>query len=124
MPIFPIDIVRQFLNAMEARDIVKAKEMLAHNFEMTFPGGAVFHELEQLIVWSKSRYKSIGKTFEKFDNMSNEDKSVVYCFGTLSGQGNDGRLFEGIRFVDRFEIVDGKLKSQRVWNDMAEMRSQ
>ena len=72
MPIFPIDIVRQFLNAMEARDIVKAKEMLAHDFEMTFPGGAVFHELEQLIDWSKSRYKSIGKTFEKFDNMSNE----------------------------------------------------
>ena len=50
MPIFPIDIVRQFLNAMEARDIVKAKEMLAHDFEMTFPGGAVFHELEQLIL--------------------------------------------------------------------------
>ena len=114
MPTSPIDLVRQFLNAMEARDIVKAKEMLAHDFKMTFPGAVVFHELKQLIDWSRSRYKSMGKTFEKFDDMSNEEETVIYCFGTLSGQGNDGRLFEGIRFVDRFQIVDGKLKSQRV----------
>ena len=98
--------------------------MLTHDFEMTLPGAVMFHELKQLIDWSRFRYKSIGKTFKKFNDMSNEEKTVVYCFGTLSGQGNDGRLFEGIRFVDRFQIVDGKLKSQRVWNDMAEMCSQ
>jgi hypothetical protein len=85
-----IDLVRQFLNAMEAWDIVKAKRIHFHDFEMTFPGGAVFHELEQLIEWSKSRYKLISKTFEEFDDVSNEKKSVVYCFGTLSGQGYDG----------------------------------
>jgi hypothetical protein len=59
----PIDLVRQFLNVIEARGIVKAKGMLARDFEMTFPGGAVFRELEQLIEWPKLRCKLISKTF-------------------------------------------------------------
>jgi hypothetical protein len=62
-----IGLVSQFLGAMEARDIVKAKRMLAHDFEMTFPGGFVFHKLEQLIEWSKPRRTLISKTFEEFE---------------------------------------------------------
>ena len=81
---------------MEAWNIVGAKRILPHDFEMTFSGGVVFHELEKLIGWSKSRHKLRGKIFEEFDAVYNEKKSVVYCFGTLSGQGYDGRLFEGI----------------------------
>jgi hypothetical protein len=55
--------------------------------------------------------------------VSNEKEYVVYCFGTLPGQWNDGRLFKGIRFVDRFQIVEGKLKPQRIWNDTTEALS-
>ena len=64
---------------MEARDIVKAKEMLAHDFEMTFPGTVVFHELKQLIDWSKPRYKSIGKTFKNLMTcpMKKKPSSIV-----------------------------------------------
>lgn len=54
--------------------------MLANDFEMTFPGGAVFCELEQLIEWSKPRYKLIKKTFEKFNNVSNEKNLLLTDF--------------------------------------------
>ena len=28
-----------------------------------------------------------------------------------------------IRFIDRFEVIDGKITKQDVWNDMAEVRA-
>jgi hypothetical protein len=31
--------------------------------------------------------------------------------------------FDGIRFIDRFLVVDGLLARQEVWNDLAEHRS-
>jgi len=34
----------------------------------------------------------------------------------------DGRPFEGIRFIDRFEIQDGLIVKQDVWNDMGEYK--
>ena len=34
-----------------------------------------------------------------------------------------GACFEGIRFIDRFEVIDGKITKQDVWNDMAEVRA-
>jgi len=43
---------------------------------------------------------------------------VVFCTGTLHGEWLDGSTFEGIRFVDRFEIADGLLQRQDVWNDL------
>jgi phenylpyruvate tautomerase PptA (4-oxalocrotonate tautomerase family) len=120
-PIQPAELVQQFLNAMGARDLAKAKSCLAESFTMLFPGGAEFTKLEEMIEWAKPRYQSIKKSYEKFDEAFDKDGAVVYCFGTLSGQWLDETSFEGIRFVDRFRVVDEKLTNQRVWNDMAEV---
>ena len=30
------------------------------------------------------------------------------------------QVFEGIRFVDRFEVAGGRITRQDVWNDLAE----
>jgi hypothetical protein len=38
----------------------------------------------------------------------------------LYGVWCDGSAFNGIRFIDRFTITDGKITSQQVWNDLAE----
>ncbi len=38
----------------------------------------------------------------------------------LAGEWPDGTPFDGIRFIDRFELADGKLARQEVWNDLAE----
>jgi hypothetical protein len=31
----------------------------------------------------------------------------------------DGSAFEGVRFLDRFDVRDGRIQRQDVWNDLA-----
>lgn len=120
----PIQVVKGYLAAMEAREIEAARAMLGEGFAMIFPGTAPMHTLEEMIAWSKPRYRSIAKTFDGFDAMQGAgDAAIVYCRGTLSGEYHDGRTFGGIRFIDRFEVTDGKITRQEVWNDMAETRA-
>ncbi|HSO48823.1 MAG TPA: nuclear transport factor 2 family protein [Rhizobiaceae bacterium] len=108
---------------MEARDLASAKGFLADGFEMTFPGGENFRRLEDLVEWSRGRYRFVRKTYENFDECFSENGIAVYCFGTLSGEWPDGTAFSSIRFIDRFEVADGKLLGQLVWNDLAIFRS-
>lgn len=114
------EVVQQYLTAMEKRELDTAQTFLAEDFSMTFPGGKAFTTLPQLVEWSKTRYQSIGKTHERFDQSQDGDETVVYCYGTLSGVWLDGTGFSGIRFIDRFVVVDGLICSQLVWNDLAE----
>ncbi|MCT8973672.1 tautomerase family protein [Microbaculum marinisediminis] len=116
----PVDLVRAFLAAMEARDLDGARGFLADDFRMSFPGGAEFGRLEQLVEWARERYRFVRKTYDRFDVTADADGPVVYCFGTLSGEWLDGAAFSGIRFIDRFAIRDGLLADQKVWNDLAE----
>jgi len=113
-------VVREFLAAMEARDLKKAQSMLADDFTMVFPGTGPMRKLEELIAWAKDRYARVAKTYQRFDTAPGADGVAVYCFGTLHGEWLDGRAFEGIRFIDRFTVADGKIADQRVWNDMGE----
>lgn len=113
-------LVRAFLEAMHARELERARGFLAPGFEMCFPGGARFRQLEELVAWGRERYQGVSKVFERFDECWAADGNVVYCHGTLQGRWPDGQAFEGIRFVDRFLVVDGRLARQDVWNDLAE----
>ncbi|MCG6122317.1 MAG: tautomerase family protein [Microvirga sp.] len=119
----PAGIARAFLDAMQERDLERARSFLAPGFEMTFPGDARMTQLEELVAFSASRYRSVRKTYERFDAVPGGDRAIVYCFGTLSGEWTDGTPFEGIRFVDRFEIEKGAIVRQQVWNDIAEVRN-
>jgi len=120
----PAQIVKDYLAAMEAREVEKARAMLGDGFTMTFPGTAPMRTLEDLIEWSKPRYKFVTKTYEGFDSMQGAgNEAIVYCRGTLQGEYHDGSTFVGIRFIDRFEINGSKITKQDVWNDMAEVRA-
>lgn len=120
----PSDLVRHFLDAMENRDLPAATACLADGFTMQFPGSATMTQLNELIEWSKPRYSKVSKTYDRFDVMvCDGSTSIVYCIGTLSGVWRDGTTFSGIRFIDRFEVADGKITQQDVWNDMAEEKS-
>lgn len=112
-------VVRAYLEAMEARDLERARRFLGPSFAMTFPGDVRLHSLEALIAWAQPRYRFVRKTCERFDAMG----PVVYCFGTLGGLWPDGTPFQGIRFIDRFELAGGLIVRQDVWNDLAEVRS-
>jgi len=118
------ELVKTFLETMEARDLAGAKAMLAPGFAMTFPGGARFATLEELVAWARPRYQWVRKRYDRFDEVPGADgEGVVYCHGTLHGMWPDGTAFEGIRFIDRFAIRDGKLADQQVWNDLAEYQA-
>ncbi len=113
------DLVRAFLDAMEARDLGKASAMTGPGFTMTFPGGAVFTELQDLVAWSAKRYRNIRKTYAVFDETCRGAVTIVYCHGVLNGEALDGKEIADVRFIDRFEIRDGKIVDQKVWNDLA-----
>ncbi len=116
----PVALVRGFLSAMEARDLESARAFLADGFTMHFPGQPPMHTLEELVAWSKPRYRSVAKSYDGFDVTATETAVVVYAFGTLHGEWLDGTAFSGIRFIDRFEVVAGRFTRQDVWNDMGE----
>lgn len=119
----PAETVTAFLRAMERRDLAAAAAMTGEGFAMTFPGPARFTALEALVAWSRPRYRGVAKTFERIDAMPAEDGAVVYALGTLAGEWPDGAAFSGIRFIDRFELRDGLIVRQDVWNDLAEHRA-
>jgi phenylpyruvate tautomerase PptA (4-oxalocrotonate tautomerase family) len=117
-------LIAQFLEAMSARDLPRAQSHLRADFQMSFPGGQSMTQLTELMAWAASRYRSIAKTNMVFEESWQGDKTVVFCHGLLSGEWPDGTAFQGIRFVDRFEVVKGLIARQDVWNDLAELRPQ
>ena len=117
-------LVRQFLERMQARNLDAARQLLAADFVMTFPGAAPMRDFAELLDWAKGRYSRIGKRFERFDECWGHDATVVYCSGTLEGVWLDGTAFSGIRFIDRFEVAGGLIRRQDVWNDLAEVAGQ
>lgn len=118
----PVDVVQRFLAAMEAREPAVADGFLAPGFEMVFPGDVRMTGLDELIAWAAPRYRDVRKRFDGFDVAGGEDATVVICHGTLAGTWPDGIKFDGIRFVDRFELRGGRIVRQQVWNDLAEVR--
>lgn len=115
------DIAVAFLRAMEQRDLEQARRFLAPGFTMCFPGGREMTRLEELVERSAGRYRHVAKAFERIDEAWTDRGAIVYCSGTLHGTWNDGTAFDGIRFIDRFEIADGLIERQDVWNDMGEL---
>ena len=120
----PKRLVRQYLDAMEARDLDSARALLGDGFTMTFPATEPMKTPEQLIEWSKPRYRFVKKSYDAYETFKGEgDTAVVYCRGTLFGEWPDGTPFDGIRFIDRFEVTGDKITRQDVWNDMAETKA-
>lgn len=113
----------RYLAAMEARDLDTARRLVAADLELIFPGSVRRGDLGEIVSGSAARYRRIDKHVEGCDICELPGgTSVVYVRGTLHGQWPDGRDFAGIRFIDRFELCDGLIRRQEVWNDAGEWR--
>ena len=114
-------IVRTYLRLVEERDLDAASEFLADDVSIVFPGGRTFGSLTDQVASSAGRFRSVKKTLDQLDVVSDGAETTVYVYGTLSGQALDGSSFDGVRFIDRFALNDGQIVSQMVWNDLAEV---
>ncbi len=113
-------IVRAFLAAMEEGDLATAAAYLAGQPEFVFPGNRRMNDLAAIDAAVGRRYRRIRKRIEMVDVAGSDAEAIVHVHGTLFGEWPDGTPFEGIRFIDRFRIEEGRIVSQMVWNDAGE----
>ena len=119
-----IAIAKNYLDAMEARDLARAKTFVSPQAVFVFPGGAERQDLAAIVAGSATRYQFVGKHVEGYDAAVAAGGGVnVYVRGALHGRWLDGSAFAGIRFIDRFEIRGGLIVRQDVWNDAGELRT-
>lgn len=114
-----VKTVRAFLLAVENRDLVSAQSLVSEDFTMVFPGDRRMASLSDFSNWAGTRYRFVRKSYDRFDVADD----VVYSVGMLSGEWLSGNPFSGIRFIDRFELKDGLIVLQQVWNDLGETKS-
>lgn len=115
-----VETITNFLRLVEERRLDEAAPYLADDVTLTFPGGRTFSSLEEQVASSAGRFRSVRKVFERFDVVEVDESIIVYSFGTLEGEGLDGRSFSGVRYIDRFVLRDGLIVDQKVWNDLGE----
>ena len=115
-----IDLVMEFLGLVEARRLTEAGRFLSSEVEIVFPGGRRFASLDEQVASSAGRFRSVRKSHDSFDVAVDGDRTIVYVFGTLEGEDVEGQAFASVRFIDRFVLVDGLIRSHMVWNDLAE----
>ena len=90
------------------------------NSSITFTGGRAMPSAHEITAFNAGRYNWVKKQLGQFDWTEHADHTVVYSNGTLYGEWPDGRTFSGNRYLDRFEVRDGKITRMDVWNDSAE----
>lgn len=117
-----IEMVQDFLELTSSRELDQAAAYLADGATMVFPGGYRFTSLTEMAEQAKKRYRWVRKRMERWDVFPAQESGVttVYCLGTLYGEDLNGQPFEGVRFVDRFEIENGRIRLQEVWNDLGQ----
>ncbi|WP_104203943.1 tautomerase family protein [Billgrantia saliphila] len=115
----PEEVVRDFLDAMEGRDLPRAERLLDDSFSMVFPGSGEMTRLVDLVAWTGERYRFVRKRIAGFDSFAEGERATVVCHGELDGEWPDGTPFAGVRFIDRFELHCDRIVRQQVWNDLA-----
>jgi ketosteroid isomerase-like protein len=120
LPESDANIVRAFLDATMVPDPETAATYLDPEVSITFTGGRRFAQAAEIATFNARRYKWVKKRQERTDITPGEQVTVVYNSGTLYGEWPDGAPFEGNRYIDRFEVRNGKIVKMEVWNDSAE----
>lgn len=115
-------IAREFLAAVESRDLDAAAAHLADKVEFIFPGGHRTDDLASVSTGVAQRYRYVRKRIEAVDVAGSDERAIVYVRGMLFGEWPDGTAFEDIRFIDRFQFERSRIVSQQVWNDAGEAR--
>ncbi len=113
--------IDRFLALIAERRMEEASRYLAPSARIVFPPGRAFASMAEMAAGMQARYRSVDKVRERWDIWTREDgTTVVYNSGTLYGVNLHGVPFSGVRYLDRFELRNGLIVGQEVWNDLAE----
>lgn len=115
-----VAIVKEFLVASMIPDAERAATYMHPEVKIIFTGGRAMAGVADIAQFNGARYKWVKKALGEFDAVQHDDYVVIYSNGTLYGEWPDGRPFADNRFIDRFEVRDGKITRMDVWNDSAE----
>ena len=110
------ELVLAYLSMIGDRELGRAAERLSADVVMVFPGDEEHVSLHDQQAAAVDRYRDVRKSFGSVD--VDLERQVVVVQGTLTGENVHGVAFQHVRFVDRFEIVDGLICRQEVWNDL------
>ncbi|MDR7039690.1 ketosteroid isomerase-like protein [Methylobacterium sp. BE186] len=113
-------IVTAYLEASMVPDPETAARYMAPDLEIVFTGARRFRHPREVTAFNAGRYAWVKKRMERLDVVPAQGETTVYSLGTLYGAWPDGTAFEGNRYVDRFTVRDGLIRSMEVWNDSAE----
>lgn len=116
----PVEVVERFLRLAEERRLEEAEALLAPGALLVFPGSRRYDTLQEMVADARGRYRWVRKRIERWDVITETERAIVFCIGTLYGEDLGGQPFDGVRFLDRFEVRDGRIVRQEVWNDLAE----
>ncbi len=112
------DIVSAYLTSTNEGDLKAASCFLGNNFEMTCPGNIKFKALAEFSEWTQNRYSKVLKNILSKNVSFRGLDSTVFFHGTLSGTWHNGYDFSDVRFIDRFDVSEGLINSQEIWNDL------
>lgn len=116
-----VEIVKEFLAASMAPDPDRAAALMSPDVVITFTGKRVMPTVHGVTAFNAGRYQWVKKQLGEFDWMEKSPGHVVvYCTGFLYGVWPDGREFAGNRYLDRYEVIAGRISKMDVWNDSAE----
>jgi len=116
-----VRVAAAFLSAQAARDVDAARPLASDAFRVVSPGGKQTG-LDALFERLRTAYRSLQKLPEAQDVASVDGGWVVYTHGTMVGERSDGTKFDGVRFLDRLVVRDGKVETQQIWNDFGAPR--
>jgi len=118
----PADVAKGFLDAMSRRDFEAMEKLMAPEFKMTVSGGLVFRHPREFAANSRAKQRTAKKTTDRFEEIKTVDGGIVFAIGSMAGEWNNGTTYANIRYIDRFEIENGKIVDMNVWSDMADFR--
>ncbi|WP_049901339.1 nuclear transport factor 2 family protein [Halococcus agarilyticus] len=112
----PRPVVEAFFDRMADDRRRTVAELFVPDPTITLPGVTFTGEnaVEEFLDHLAPRYERATRTFDRWI----ESGSTVVSIGTLSGVDNRSEAFEGVRYVDVYEVVDGGIERLDIWNDL------
>lgn len=110
-------VVERFLEAMRARDLSVAATYWGPVVDIVAVGGSRYDSLGAFVARSADRYESVAKRSIFRQQWTDGEFVRVLNQGELYGRLADGTEFDGVRYVDLFTLVEGRICRQEIFND-------